>query len=212
MDNASMGSAVFWQGVMLGFVLCAPLGPVGLVCMQHTLAAGRWAGALAVLGAAVVDAVYAGTAALGVATVTVWLDQGRFWVQAVAGAVLAAVGVRLLRTEERPEGRRLEPARGRREAFASTVLLMLSNPLPVLAISLAWSGAQTAKALPPGTAAPCLAAGVFAGSALWAPILAFGVGRLTAWVGERTTRVLVRACGAAVCLCGVGLAGAALLS
>jgi threonine/homoserine/homoserine lactone efflux protein len=212
MDNASMGSAVFWQGVMLGFLLCAPLGPVGLVCMQHTLVAGRWAGALAVLGAAMVDAVYAGTAALGVAAVTAWLDQGRFWVQAVAGAVLAAVGVRLLRTQERPEGRRLEPARGRREAFASTVLLMLSNPLPVLAISLAWSGAQASKALPPGTAAPCLAAGVFAGSALWAPILAFGVGRLTAWVGERTTRVLVRACGAAVCLCGVGLAGAALLS
>jgi threonine/homoserine/homoserine lactone efflux protein len=211
MDNASMGSAVFWQGVMLGFVLCAPLGPVGLVCMQHTLAAGRWAGAFAVLGAAVVDAVYAGTAALGVAAVTAWLDQGRFWVQAVAGAVLAAAGAHLVRAGERPVGRRIDLARGRRDAFASTVLLMLSNPLPVLAISLAWSGAPSAKALPPGAAAPCLAAGVFAGSALWAPILAFGVGRLTALVGERATRLLVRACGAAVCLCGVGLAGAALL-
>jgi threonine/homoserine/homoserine lactone efflux protein len=211
MDNASMGSAVFWQGVMLGFVLCAPLGPVGLVCMQHTLAAGRWAGAFAVLGAAVVDAVYAGTAALGVAAVTAWLDQGRFWVQAVAGAVLAAAGAHLVRAGERPVGRRIDLARGRRDAFASTVLLMLSNPLPVLAISLAWSGAPSAKALPPGAAAPCLAAGVFAGSALWAPILAFGVGRLTVLVGERAARVLVRACGAAVCLCGVGLAGAALL-
>jgi threonine/homoserine/homoserine lactone efflux protein len=207
-----MGSEVFWQGVLFGLVLCAPLGPVGLVCMRHTVVAGRWAGALAVLGAAGVDAIYAGTAALGVTAMTAWLDHGRVYIQVTAGAVLALVGLRLLRARDPSERRRVEPARGRRDAFASTVLLMLSNPLPILAISLAWSGAQTAKALPPGTAAACLAAGVFTGSALWAPVMALGVGRLTMLLGGRTMHILLRACGAAVCLCGFGLAASTLLS
>lgn len=207
-----MGSEVFWQGVLLGVVLCAPLGPVGLVCMQHTVVAGRWAGALAVLGAATVDAIYAGTAAFGVTAMTAWLDQGRVWIQVAAGTVLALVGLRLLRAKDPSERRRVEPARGRRDAFASTVLLMLSNPLPILAISLVWSGAQAAKELPPGTAAACLSAGVFTGSALWAPIMAFGVGRLTTLLGGRTIHILLRACGAVVCLCGIGLAAAPLLS
>jgi hypothetical protein len=76
----------------------------------------------------------------------------------------------------------------------------------MLAISLAWSGAQVAQSLPPAAAAPCLAAGVFAGSAVWAPILALGVGRIAALAGGHAAAGLQRGCGAALCLCGIGLA------
>ena len=53
------------KGIAVGFVLCAPLGPVGVLCLQRTLAAGRLAGFCAILGAAVVDGFYGMAAGLG---------------------------------------------------------------------------------------------------------------------------------------------------
>ena len=207
-----MATAVFWQGMVMGFVMCAPLGPVGLVCVRHTIVAGRWAGAMAVLGASVVDALYAGTATLGVTALTAWLAPGLSWIRPIAGLILIVAGLRLAhaRPSSGPSGR--EAPNGARDAFVSTLLLMLSNPLPIVLLTAVWSGARIAPAMPPAAVAPCLAAGVFTGSALWAPILAFAVHSLSQWVGARAVGGVLRACALGLCLCGVGLIAVPLLT
>jgi threonine/homoserine/homoserine lactone efflux protein len=207
-----MTQAVFWQGMVMGFVLCAPLGPVGIICVRHTIVAGRWAGAMAVLGASVVDALYAGTAALGVTALTAWLEPGLSWIRPVAGLVLIVAGLRLAhaRPSSGPSGR--EEPNGARDAFVSTLLLMLSNPLPIVALTAVWSGVHVDPAVPLSALAPCLAAGVFMGSAAWAPILAFGVHGLARWIGGKAVAGVLRACAVGLCLCGAGLIATPLLT
>lgn len=53
-----MENAFWWKGMVVGFVLCAPLGPIGILCIQRTLSVGRLSGFFSILGAAVIDAFY----------------------------------------------------------------------------------------------------------------------------------------------------------
>nr|MBP9637656.1 LysE family translocator [Bacteroidaceae bacterium] len=47
------------KGFIIGVVVSAPLGPVGVLCVQRTLNKGRWYGFVTGLGAALSDIVYA---------------------------------------------------------------------------------------------------------------------------------------------------------
>src|SRR6267143_581647 len=74
-------SAFFLRGLVLGFSVAAPVGPIGVLCIRRTLAEGRLTGVATGLGAAAADGLYGALAALGVTAVT----------QALVGAALLLV-------------------------------------------------------------------------------------------------------------------------
>ena len=63
-----------FRGLVIGFSIAAPVGPVGVLCIRRTLANGRSAGFLSGLGAASADALYGFVAAFGLTSVSgFWL-------------------------------------------------------------------------------------------------------------------------------------------
>lgn len=56
---------IFLCGLVIGFSIAAPVGPIGMLCIQRTLAEGRLSGFLSGLGAATADAFYGAVAAFG---------------------------------------------------------------------------------------------------------------------------------------------------
>jgi threonine/homoserine/homoserine lactone efflux protein len=54
----------FWRGLLLGFSIALPVGPIGVLCIRRTLTQGQMAGFLSGLGAATADAIYGSIAAL----------------------------------------------------------------------------------------------------------------------------------------------------
>lgn len=196
--------------MVLGFLLCAPLGPVGILCVQRTLASGRLSGALSVLGAAVVDALYALLAALGVSLMGAVRDPSTPWVNAVAGLILALVGTRVFLEMPPPPAAPADRGNHRWEAFLTTFFVMISNPIPVVVISAALSAQNGPGAS--GVGIPLLVAGVFAGSALWAPILVLGVSRIAPLLNGRHLRLAQRVCGAVLLAGGLAIGGEALVS
>ena len=64
---------VFLQGLLLGLAIAAPVGPIGVLCIQRTLQNGRAAGFLSGLGATTADAFYGAVAAFGLTAVTGFL-------------------------------------------------------------------------------------------------------------------------------------------
>lgn len=200
-----MELALFWKGVALGFLLCAPLGPVGILCIRHTLLEGRLAGMLAVLGAALVDAAYCLIAALGITWVTGFLEAGRSWIQPFGGLVLALAGGRLAREPSGSRGTSGTHGQNLMSSFLSTFFLMLSNPLPILMISAAISALSGPAWVSMPAAAPTLMAGVFSGSLLWAPVLVIGASMLKPLLQREHLRRLQRASGIALLVCGIFL-------
>ena len=53
------------KGIVIGVLVFAPMGPIGMLCIQRTLNKGRWHGFVTGLGAALSDVIYAALTCLG---------------------------------------------------------------------------------------------------------------------------------------------------
>ena len=53
-----MDTSLLLRGLLIGFSIAAPVGPIGALCIRRTLANGRAAGLVSGLGAASADAIY----------------------------------------------------------------------------------------------------------------------------------------------------------
>ena len=51
--------ALILKGLLIGIMASAPMGPVGILCIQRTLRKGRWYGFVTGVGASISDIIYA---------------------------------------------------------------------------------------------------------------------------------------------------------
>ena len=198
------------RGLAMGFAIAAPVGPIGLLCIQRTLAHGRIVGFVSGLGAASADAIYGAVAALGLVVVTEWLIDYQVWLRLLGGAFLIILGIRVFGTA--PAGETPDSERhGLPGAYGSTFLLTLTNPLTIIAFAAVLVGMGLAdQGLGRGGPA-LLVIGVFLGSSLWWFLLTGGVSLLRDRVTPRAMKWINRVAGALIITFGIGAAAAALI-
>ena len=170
-----MEIAFLIKGLVIGFSIAAPVGPIGVLCIRRTLAGGRATGLVSGLGAATADAVYGAVAGFGLTSISGFLVGQQSLFRTGGGVFLMYLGVRTFLArpsdEVRPSG-----SAGLLGAFASTFALTLANPITILSFAAVFAGLGLAGAGGGRLAAALLVAGVFLGSALWWVILSTGVG------------------------------------
>jgi threonine/homoserine/homoserine lactone efflux protein len=176
------------KGLVLGFSIAAPVGPIGVLCIRRTLAEGRAHGFVSGLGAATADACYGAVAAFGLTLISNFLTAQTAPLRLIGGAFLIYLG---LRTFFAPPAK-AAPAESAAPtrllgAYLSTAALTATNPATILSFAVIFAGLIGPGARDPASAAS-LVAGVFAGSALWWLTLSLGVGLLRArfdarWMG-----------------------------
>lgn len=164
------------RGLVIGFSIAAPVGPIGVLCIRRTLAQGRIFGLLSGLGAASADAIYGCVAALGLALVSNFLVSQQFWLRLVGGVFLCFLGVRAFVAKPSEDVASLTRS-GLVGAYVSTFLLTLSNPVTILSFAAVFAGFGVAGGSSGSYVnAAILVLGVFVGSALWWLILTGFVG------------------------------------
>jgi threonine/homoserine/homoserine lactone efflux protein len=178
---------MFFRGLVIGFLVAAPVGPIGLLCIQRTLTQGRLVGFVSGLGAASADAMYGMIAAFGLTLVSAFLARQSVWLGAVGGLFLCYLGVRTLLAPPVPGDASAKPV-GLPAAFGSTLLLTLTNPMTIFAFAGILAGAGLASGKGDVLEATVLVAGVFFGSAAWWLLLSGAVSLLRRRV---TTGVMV---------------------
>ena len=198
-----MDVALVVRGVVIGFSIAAPVGPIGVLCIRRTLADGRAAGLFTGLGAATADAVYGAVAALGLTALTDALVGGQLWIRLIGGAFLLYLGVRTFLTRPAERAAAARPATGLLGAFASTFLLTLTNPMTILSFVAVFAALGLGTANPEPLAAAGLVLGVFAGSALWWLTLSGAVSLLRSRFDERGLQWVNRISGAVIALFGI---------
>ena len=154
------------QGVTLGFAIAAPVGPIGLLCIQRTLNQGRITGLISGLGAASADAVYGFIAAFGLSMISGFLLEQQLWLGIVGGLYLCYLGVRMALAAPSAETVEVKNT-SLAAAYASTFALTLTNPVTILFFLAVYAGAGLAAGVGDYRAATWLVTGVFLGSALW---------------------------------------------
>ena len=197
-----MDSDFLLRGIIIGFSIAAPVGPIGVLCIRRTLASGFVAGLASGLGAASADAIYGSIAALGLTVVTSLLVSHQDWLRVVGGAFLCYLGVRTLLA--RPAGQ-LPSAQNvsLASAYASTFLLTLTNPMTILSFVAIFSGLGIASAGGDYASAGLLVLGVFTGLATWWLLLSAGTSHLRSRLSQGALQWVNRASGTVIA--GFGL-------
>ena len=84
-----------FKGILIGIMASAPMGPVGVLCIQRTLNKGRWYGFVTGIGACVSDIIYALFTGLGMSFMMdiVGNERNRFLLQISGSIVLLLFGI-----------------------------------------------------------------------------------------------------------------------
>ena len=154
------------KGIFLGFSIAAPVGPIGLLCIRRTLTGGIASGFVSGLGAATADVMYGAMAAFGLSVVTTFLLDHQRFLQAGGGLFLLYLGVTTFRSLP-AETAAAATGQGLLGAYASTLLLTITNPMTILSFAAIFAGLGLGPADSSYMAAGALIAGVFIGSLLW---------------------------------------------
>jgi threonine/homoserine/homoserine lactone efflux protein len=202
---------LFLKGIVIGFAVAAPVGPIGLLCIRRTLWGGRLAGFTAGLGAALADTAFGFIAAFGLTLVWDFLLANAQWFALGAGIVLIYIGITEWRARPSDPVLTVPPsAAGLVHGFVSTFLLTLLNPLTILSFAAIFAGLGieghrvSADGNNPDYAVMAeLIGGVFLGSAGWWLLLAGGVDVIRHRLNGTTLKWLNRISGTG--LLGFGL-------
>ena len=167
----------FLRGLVIGFSIAAPVGPIGVLCIRRTLAQGLPFGLVSGLGAATADALYGCIAGFGLTVISNTLIHHQEWLRLLGGIFLCYLGIRTFVVhpvkEEISSG-----GGGLLGAFASTLFLTLTNPMTILFFAAIFAGLGVGSAGDKYASGATLVLGVFIGSALWWLALSGGVGFL----------------------------------
>ena len=83
---------LFIKGIILGFSIAAPIGPINILIIQRTFKAGYWAGLATSLGASTADMMYGLIAAFGLVGISQLLVGQEFVLHILGGIFLLYIG------------------------------------------------------------------------------------------------------------------------
>lgn len=200
-----MSTELFLKGLVIGFSIAAPVGPIGILCIRRTLVDGWVQGLVSGLGAASADATYGFVAAFGLTVVSAFLVGQQIWLQFLGGAFLTFLGIKTLFS--RPGDLNSEMGgtyrRSLPSAFLSTFVLTLTNPLTILSFAAIFAGLGLGNAAEGYSGGVVLVTGVFAGSAVWWTLLSTVFSQFRDRLGQRGMLWINRLSGGLILVFGL---------
>lgn len=121
---------ILLHGLIIGILVSAPMGPVGVLCIQRTLNKGRWAGFFTGVGAAFSDVFYCLLTGLGLSFIIDFIETNQSLLQILGSIVLLIFGLYLIK--KNPAGALKAPKEKKMnypQDFVTGFLFTFSNPL-----------------------------------------------------------------------------------
>jgi threonine/homoserine/homoserine lactone efflux protein len=170
-----MDLSILFRGVVIGFSIAAPVGPIGVLCIRRTLTEGRASGLVSGLGAASADAVYGCIAGFGLTFLSNFLVSRQTELRLAGGLFLLYLAVKTFFAKPAQKAA-VAKGHGLLGAYFSTFFLTFTNPMTIISFAAIFAGLGLAEGSGTYASAGILVFGVFAGSALWWLLLSGGVG------------------------------------
>lgn len=123
------------KGLIIGILASAPMGPVGVLCIQRTLNKGRAHGFVTGVGAALSDIIYALITGYGLSFIYDFIHNQRtlFWLQLVGAVLLFIFGIHTYRSNPAKNTRKVSKNKSSLVQNCVTgFFITLSNPLIIL--------------------------------------------------------------------------------
>lgn len=128
---------MIFKGLIIGIFLSAPMGPVGILCIQRTLNKGRWEGFTTGVGAALSDLIYAIITGFAMNLIVSIIDDPviAWWSKIAGGAILFLFGIYTFFSKPKNG---LKPTKRNKgtllQNFLTGLFITLSNPFIIIFI------------------------------------------------------------------------------
>ena len=197
-----MDLSLFFRGLIIGFSIAAPVGPIGVLCIRRTLADGQVSGLVSGLGAATADAFYGCVAGFGLTFISSFLVGQKMWLSLLGGLFLLYLGIKTLLSKPAEKEAAINET-GLLGSYFSTFLLTLTNPMTILSFAAIFAALGLANTNGSYASALILVLGVFLGSATWWLFLSGGVGLLRKKFNSQSLLWVNRISGAIIMIFGI---------
>lgn len=186
--------SLFFKGFLIGLSIAAPVGPIGVLCINRTLAAGLMVGLLSGLGAAVADAIYGCIAGFGLVAVSQFLLTHQLFIRLIGGAFLLYLGLKTFLSSALVRAT-TDKATTLWQDFSSTLLLTLTNPATIISFIAIYTSLGIVQKNASYTEAVVIVLGVFLGSLTWWCTLSSGVSLIRHKLSEKIIKWINRFSG-----------------
>ncbi len=188
---------LFFTGLVIGFSIAAPVGPIGILTIQRSLNEGRSAGFVTGLGAATADGFYGLVAGLGLSTISVFLISITLWLQLIGGCFLLFLGWKIMTSTPPNDAEKSNP-KSLIYNYISMFIFTITNPATILIFLSVFSSLNLHVGAGDSFLLVQLVVGVFIGSASWWLFLSFIVSQFSHRIGSNGLRWINRGSGVLV--------------
>ncbi len=195
----------FIKGVLLGFSIAAPVGPIGLLCIRKTLSDGKRAGFISGLGAATADAVYGAIAAFGLTAISGFLLSYQHPIQYIGSVFLFYLAIKIFLSKPTAADSPAESPSSKSllKTYSSTFLLTITNPVTILSFIALFAGLGVVAESATWISSTLIVLGVFLGSALWWFVLSLVFGMIKHKVSNNWLVWINRGSGVLIAVLGI---------
>jgi threonine/homoserine/homoserine lactone efflux protein len=197
-----MDISFFIKGLVVGFLIAMPVGPVALVCIERSLNRGRLHGIISGLGAAMADALYGFVATFGLTFISSFLIKEQKWLDLIGGIFICFIGLKIFLSKYANRANVVHNANYVRD-FLSVFLLTVANPLTFLALTAAFAGLGFVRVGSHYPTVILLVTGVFIGSGVWWLMLSSIISTFLRRIGYGKLVWLSRISGLAITVFGL---------
>lgn len=194
-----------FQGIIIGIVVSAPMGPVGMMVIQRTLCRGRSAGFFSGLGATASDLFYAVLTGVGMSFVIDFIEANQYLLQIIGSIVLIGFGVYLYR--QNPAGKIRQGSNSKlnfAQDFATAFLVTVSNPL-IIFLYIGLLACFNSFVASPYIVYHIIGyLSVAGGAVLWWFVITTAVNKVRSHFNVRSIHLLSRAMGVIIILLSLG--------
>ena len=180
-----MSLIYLYTGLLLGFSVAAPVGPIGILCINRTINKNFTSGFVSGLGAATADLLYGLIAAFGLTVISTFLIDQKFWIQLTGLVFLIYLGVKTIIKKDNDIKFKQSTDKGLIKDYLSTLILTITNPVTILFFIAVFAGLGLSNSINGLDSALQLISGVFMGSCLWWLFLSGITHRLKTKISKR---------------------------
>lgn len=193
------------KGIIIGISVSAPLGPIGVLCIQKTLNKGMLAGFISGIGAAAADTLFAAIAGFGLTFISDFLSSHQLYLRIIGGLFLIFIGFKVFYTNTIKQVRMQRRSKGRAiSEFLSVFFLTLSNPITIIFFGAVFAGLGLVDSNASSAHATALVLSILTGAVIWWISLAFIVNFFRKKIRLRSLWWINKIAGALIVLLGAG--------
>jgi len=156
------------KGILIGFLVSIPLGPIGILVIQRTVNKSRLAGLMSGMGAALSDTLYAVIAGFSLTFIIDFIRENELLFQAFGAVVVLALGIHIFFKNPVTDLRR-NRLKGNThfQDIVSSFLVTISNPLTVFVFLAVFTSSGVAISMEKPYHSFFVILGIFSGAFIW---------------------------------------------